>query len=421
MATLNARNGVRYIQWPGCDGHRKTLSLGHTTERNARTMLAMIEDLVSARGMNVSPRLETSRWLANLGDNLHRRLAESGLIEPREQTSAVSLDAFCHAYIDGRTDIKPRTRINLEQARQQMARHFGKTRDIRTITRGDAQDWHQSMFRTLARATVSTHIKKARQIFRYAVDRKLISDNPFLGVKAGGQKNESRQAYVPTEQIKACIDASPDAEWRLIFALARFAGLRVPSETRALTWASIDFGRLRMRVHSPKTEHHEGREHRIVPIFPELLPYLRDAFEAAEPGQKHVIARHRGDNLSTTGHKIALRAGLHPWKKFFQNLRSSCQTDLADAFPLKVVCSWIGNTEIIAMKHYLQVTDDHFDRATGRAATGAAVSAGQDRTESEQKSKNPQKTEGLGKSDYPQGESNPCPLAEKEIKILFFT
>jgi len=31
--------------------------------------------------------------------------------------------------------------------------------------------------------------------------------------------------------------------------------------------------------------------------------------------------------------------------------------------PLHVVCAWIGNSQPVAMKHYLQVTDDHFRQA----------------------------------------------------------
>ncbi len=31
---------------------------------------------------------------------------------------------------------------------------------------------------------------------------------------------------------------------------------------------------------------------------------------------------------------------------------------------MHVVCHWIGNTQAIATKHYLQVTDDHFAKAT---------------------------------------------------------
>jgi len=41
---------------------------------------------------------------------------------------------------------------------------------------------------------------------------------------------------------------------------------------------------------------------------------------------------------------------------------------LADRFPIQVVCDWIGNTEAIASKHYLQVTEDHFARAVGQGA-----------------------------------------------------
>ena len=33
-----------------------------------------------------------------------------------------------------------------------------------------------------------------------------------------------------------------------------------------------------------------------------------------------------------------------------------------------IVCTWIGNTERIAAKHYLQVTDDYFERAAKSGA-----------------------------------------------------
>jgi hypothetical protein len=61
--------------------------------------------------------------------------------------------------------------------------------------------------------------------------------------------------------------------------------------------------------------------------------------------------------------RIIKRAGLKPWGKPFQNLRSTRETELMETFPAHVVCGWIGNSEAIALKHYLQVTDDHFERA----------------------------------------------------------
>jgi hypothetical protein len=55
-------------------------------------------------------------------------------------------------------------------------------------------------------------------------------------------------------------------------------------------------------------------------------------------------------------------------RKFFVTVEA---TELAETYPVRVVCKWIGNTERIAAKHYLQVTDDHFERAAGGDAKGA--------------------------------------------------
>ena len=69
-------------------------------------------------------------------------------------------------------------------------------------------------------------------------------------------------------------------------------------------------------------------------------------------------------NFRTQLHRIIERAGLKPWGKPWQNCRSTRETELAETYPLHVVCSWIGNSEAVAAKHYLQVTDNHFELAT---------------------------------------------------------
>ena len=128
-----------------------------------------------------------------------------------------------------------------------------------------------------------------------------------------------------------------------------------------------------MTVHSPKTEHHPGGELRIVPIFPELRPYLEECFDLAEPGTEYVITRYRNVNANLRRQllRIIKRAGLKPWPKLFQNLRRTRQTELEESFPSHVVCNRIGNSEAVAKKHYLQVTDEHFKK---RAVSGAANS-----------------------------------------------
>lgn len=134
-----------------------------------------------------------------------------------------------------------------------------------------------------------------------------------------------------------------------------------------------------MHVICSKTEHHEGRGERLVPIFPELRPYLLDAFERAEPGSVHVISRYRdpSGNLRTQLQRIIRRAGLTLWPRLFYDLRATRQTELAEQFPAHVVCSWIGNTERVAQNHYLQATDDHLKTASYEAAKTLSLSASQ--------------------------------------------
>jgi len=166
-----------------------------------------------------------------------------------------------------------------------------------------------------------------------------------------------------------------------MFALSRFGGLRCPSEHFALTWDDIDWDKGRMTVHASKTEHHEGGGVRVVPIFPELRPYLDDVYHEA-PAGPHVINRYRdpAQNLRTQLMKIINRAAravpelkLKPWPRLWHNLRASRQTELAAEHPLHVVCEWIGNSRLIAQEHYLRVTKADFQKATEKSAVKSAV------------------------------------------------
>jgi hypothetical protein len=166
-------------------------------------------------------------------------------------------------------------------------------------------------------------------------------------------------------------------------ALARYGGLRCPSEVLSLRLGDIDWEANRICVTSPKTEHHPGKGSRMIPLFPELRPYLDEAFEAVPEGIEYILARFRqraigpkgwrNCNLRTTMEKIVKRAGLVPWPRLFHNLRASRETELSERFPIKVVTAWIGNTPDIAMEHYLQVTDEHWRRALEGDGNGSAA------------------------------------------------
>src|SRR5438552_14877282 len=125
-------------------------------------------------------------------------------------------------------------------------------------------------------ATISKRGKTARQLFKQGVRWKMISENPFAEVKAGSMTNKARQHFISREVAQKVIEACSDAQWKLIFALSRFGGLRCPSEHLLLKWADVDWEKNRILIHSPKTEGHEGGDCRFLPLFPELRPYLLD-------------------------------------------------------------------------------------------------------------------------------------------------
>jgi integrase len=235
---------------------------------------------------------------------------------------------------------------------------------------------------TSAEPTVRRTCKRAKQYFAAAVKKRLIDENPFDDVPTADRANTSRQQFVSRADITKVIDACPDWEWRLIFAMARYGGLRIPSEILGMRWEDINWEHNRFTVRSPKTEHIEGKDRRLVPLFRELQPYLLDALEHAADGQQYVFDRMRQfqrENLRTQALRIIRNAGVEPWMKTFHNLRSSRQTELVEDYPEHVVAAWLGNSVEIARKHYLQVTDEHFDRAVmseqdapGEAAQKAA-------------------------------------------------
>lgn len=116
-----------------------------------------------------------------------------------------------------------------------------------------------------------------------------------------------------------------------------------------------------------KTKRHEGREVRVIPLFPELRPHLERWWTQVPKGSEWVVGRSRSNrvNLRTQFLRILRKAKIKPWPKLFQNLRSSRETELMNEFPLHVVCAWLGNTPKVAIKHYTQVTDEDFRKANG--------------------------------------------------------
>jgi integrase len=373
MASISNDPGGRRLQFIGLTGKRQTVRLGRMNGKQADTARTRVETILADLRLRRAHDADTCRWIAELDPKLLRRLQRVGLVDGTGSES-VTLRQLLDRFFD-HLNVKPITSLGYQPTRASLLEHFGEQTGVRDITPLQADEWRRKMKAAKkAEATISKRVKLARQIFRQAVRWKMVAENPFAEVRAGSQMNRSRQRFISREDSEKVLATCPDAQWRLLFALSRFGGLRCPSEHLALKWSDVDWEAGSIRVTCSKTEHHEGRGERFVPIFPELRPHLLEVFELADAGAEHVITRYRdrNSNLRTQFERIIRRAGLSPWPRLFHNLRATRQTELAEEYPAHVGCAWIGNTERVAQNHYLQVTDDHFKRAVGEAAQKAA-------------------------------------------------
>ncbi|MGQ9649523.1 MAG: tyrosine-type recombinase/integrase [Phycisphaerae bacterium] len=375
MATIGTEtNGHRRILFVAADGSRKTVRLGKCSQRDAEQVCRHVEALVAATINGLPVPRETAVWVRGIGHKLHDRLARAGLVEARAGVETVKLAQFIDGYIAQRQDLKPSTLTVLVQARVWLVRFLGEDRMLDAVTVGDADGYRAHMFASgLAKATIAKRCRYARHFFEVAKRRGLIEANPFSHIKGAVKGNVERRVFVPGDVVAKVLDAAPDPQWKLLIALARWGGLRVPSEALALTWHDVDFAGKRFVVRASKTEHHADGGIRVVPMFPELVPHFQAVFDDAEEGAVYVVSRYRytSVNLRTQFQRYIERAGVKPWPKLWQNLRASRATELADAFPSHVCAAWLGHTEKVADAFYRSVTDAHFERAINPAQNPA--------------------------------------------------
>jgi integrase len=414
MASLSKdKNGNRTIQFVAGDRKRRSIRLGKMPQKDANEIKAKVTRLNAAAISQTGWDSDTAAWVGKLPEVLYEKLSKVGLVPPRAKAIATTLGEFLAAYIQGRSDVKGSTAINYRATQRSLLEYFGEDRPLGDITAEDGDKWRRWLAAGEVRANGTVVRKKlgdntirrrcgfARQFFRAAVRDRLLVENPFADMKGiSVRSNRSRDYFISREDAAKVLDACPDAQWRLLFALSRYGGLRCPSEHLALRWSDVDWSNKRMTVRSPKTEHHEGQECRIVPIFPELRPYLDDAWELAkgavlamgpdDRAKAHIITRYRdaNSNLRTQLERIIAKAGLAPWPKLFQNLRATRATELAADYPAHVAADWLGHSTIIAQRHYWRVTDADFEKATAVPALQnpvqlEAASTGEEKCEGE--------------------------------------
>ncbi len=347
-------------------GKRKILYLPLAyTLKDAETIQTMVDHLLRCEttGAEHPPFLKT--WINSLLPDLRQRLEQAKLIEWKKYLNS---KALWNEYIrEASTVNKASTMRTYESAMKRFFRFFKPTGNPNDIKLEDGLRWRKELTKHYSAATVAGSVQRTRSVFSWALKNGYIHDNVFINVPRGSFINKDREHYVSMSDYKRLLNACPDQEWRTLLALCRIGGLRNPSETLLLRWSDVDWVEEKILVRSPKTEHHEGKSERVIPLFPELREELTKQKKSASKDAVFVIDRWRDTdrNLRKYFERIIFQAGLEQWPRLFHNLRGSRSNELFSKFPAHVAGNWMGQGDRIAREHYLHPCDNDFAKAIG--------------------------------------------------------
>jgi integrase len=364
------RNGRKYtywvIRWFGSDGKRRGKQIGKTPE-------------MSKRQAEKVRREKEAELQVNPGR--------------RDVTRSPELGTFLEKYYnDRKTELAAGTLELHQQTGRYMVGYFGQHRRLDAISRADARAFRTALAngelahinqrrrkkqsQNMAVTTVDQHMRHARKFFNHALDDDLVTFNPFDRV---GQSShvEKDWHYVDDVEFSKLMAAAKPA-WKLLFALARWAGLRL-EEALEMPTRKIDRTKRRLTVISRDASASEGgftvkdKDSRVVPICPELFTLLE---ELRDPKSELVIPPGGVifKNVWRDFQVLAKRAGVNAYSKPFHSLRKSCITDWASRFPAHVVKEWAGHQDIrTTLKYYLKVSESEYDKAAGLGASATGM------------------------------------------------
>lgn len=377
MATLSKKNkGAWAIQFRDDHGRRKTISLGnHFTERTARELRDAVERLVRTRDNGTPLDRRTETWIQTACVEILDKLTQAGLVRI---PARVTLGEIWKSFMDQKANVKDATLETYEHSKRRFFLFFDAGEEISDLTTARLEEWKEflrtkvprdrSKVLGLAKSTIAGTVTKAKAVFNWAVRSELLDKSPLDGIGRGSFINREKDRHITMDEYRRLLDACPCQDWRTIIALARIGGIRCPSELLRLRWMDVNFERSRFYVRSPKTEHHAGKEGRLVPLFPELRIELERHFEdERSEGAEFVINRYRDPertNLGTQFGRIVQLAGIGPIEKPFTNMRASRSTEVYAEFGAFLESKWIGHSSKTARDHYLQVREIDFELAT---------------------------------------------------------
>ena len=134
-------------------------------------------------------------------------------------------------------------------------------------------------------STYNNHVCVLREICRTVADKAGVVEDPWAGVQLLPDDSHTRREFT-VDELKRIMDAATrqGTEWRLLFALGMYTGLRLGDCCR-LEWASVNLERKVIQVIPSKTKKYAHGRPVTIPIHPSLLAELVEVRGKREEGR----------------------------------------------------------------------------------------------------------------------------------------
>ncbi len=363
VVELKRKDGrVAYSLRYAKNGVKSSISFDSSYSREEVDEIArIIEKILLAEKKGEYLDRHSRMFIENAPYDLKRRFVKAGFSDAKKYVTIN--DAWAEFIAWKNSQVCASTQLIWKLIGDRLFALFDKDLEVNSITPSDAKHARETLAKDYSEATIATTIGRFRTFWSWTVEKSYADNNVFLGVRKGSDVNRSKDFQIPREWTERILEACPSQTWRTLFSFWRIGGLR-QQEPLLIKWNHVDWERKRIVVPSPKTSRYEGREERVIPMFPSIEKELEESRKNAPRNEAYVIYENRRRGFDSGFKRILYWAGLDPWPKLFQNMRSSRENDLIEeGFPPHVVGAWIGHTSRVQERHYLRTLDSFFQRA----------------------------------------------------------
>lgn len=288
---------------------------------------------------------------------------QTGQIDIRPNKEVKKVSDYAELFLKSkRVLVKDSTYIRYDSIiRNQILPTFGN-RAIDSIQLSEIKRWYNYWISERSSATAIYIANIFSSIFQEAFYDEVISKNPFHYIKRPKKQQGSAKPF-DKETIKMLISNADDEWFKNFLALSFFTGLRT-GETVALKWEDIDFKAQELEVKrsrrygkdiTPKTD----KSKRVVPIFDELVPYLKSQRELTKDSNSDYVFLSIYGTPFNDGNRIRdyhwnklLKKVELPYQRLYDT-RSSFATMLLSSgkFSINQVAQMMGHTNIEMLIH----------------------------------------------------------------------